>query len=346
MHSGIPSGLELEPSRSSLRSLPQEDVERHDPRYVDIAPFLRKFCACCPCCCCLISGPKLNEDGDEISESSSVTPVPFLVNKNVMVILFLSFLYSLTDSLWDGTVLTTYLIEIDSSRNEYIGYMEAIRAFSNLISIFPVYVLSERYGRSFVLKFAGMLNFYGVVLNTVLILYVGDGEDLSQKGTDMVFRLYYLVMVLEGTINSVLQGPVISLFADSVTMAYRSDFFVVQYIIFILASFLGPLVSIIFFSIWGNSFQIDILGKVLLVGMVLELFVSLTLFLTKDEWTLNEPEDTSNQPFELSERVKSKRERYKNIVPAGLFFCSFVISSGFGMTIRFFPLYFKNDLGM
>lgn len=349
MHGGIPSGLELEPNlsnRSSHRSLNQEPyVERHDSRYVDIAPFLRQFCSCCPCCCCLISGPKFNEDGDEVeSEGSSVTPIPFLVNKNVIVILFLSFLYSLTDSLWDGTVLTTYLIEIDSDRNEYIGFMEAIRAFSNLLSILPVHILSERYGRSFVLKFAGMLNFYGVVLNTVLILYVGDGKDLSDNGTDMVFRLYYLVMVLEGTINSVLQGPVISLFADSVTMAYRSDFFVVQYIIFILASFLGPLISIFFFAIWGNEFEIKTLGNVLLVGMVLEVFVSVLLLLTKDEWTLNEPDETSNPPFELSERVKSKREKYKHIVPGVLFSCSFIISSGFGMTIRFFPLYFKNDL--
>lgn len=151
-------------------------------------------------------------------------------------------------------------------------------------------------------------------------------------------------MILEGTINSVLQGPVISLFADSVTMAYRSDFFVVQYIIFILASFLGPLISVFFFAIWGNEFEIKTLGSVLLVGMVLEVFVSVLLLLTKDEWTLNEADETSNPPFELSERVKSKREKYKHVVPGVLFSCSFIISSGFGMTIRFFPLYFKNDL--
>jgi len=341
-----------------------EEEDEDDIRKYDIAPLCRLFCFCCPCFCCFAKRHSYHSENDDDSTTRSSLPT-FFVNKNVLIILIVSFLYSFLDSFWDGAVFATFLLEVDSSRIEYVGYFEGTRAFSNLISYLIIEWSANKYGQCALLKFGGVLNLITIGLHTSLLIWIGDGKNLSNDEIDTIFGLYFLVMALEGVLNSVLQGPVIALFSQSTPLSFRSDCFVLQYMQFVMASSFGPALSIIFFAFLGNEWELTTLKTIIFVGMGLQISVSIALFSARKEWVLDDveqrigvsedsslerivqdiPEDTVlPEPQNDSHTALINKQQF--IIPLILFFSSFLISSGSGLTIRYFPLYFKNELDL
>jgi len=166
-------------------------------------------------------------------------------------------------------------------------------------------------------------------------------------------------MCLWGAASAIANGPSQALFADSLDTGDRSKWFTYTFILYLAGSVLGPTIAIIIFKTFGNHWTLRELRNVFMAGLVLELLTAPFMFMFRDipkekdadgKETGEEGGDGGGSGADDGDAVKESRKSsccglftYKSI-PKVLFAQGVVMSLGSGMTVKFFPLFFQNDM--
>ena len=80
------------------------------------------------------------------NESKSFVDVVRYGHPNVLKIIIIVFLSSLSSNIWSNTALAAYLLKIIGS-NSAVGGVEAVSGLSQLISALPVGYFADKYGK-------------------------------------------------------------------------------------------------------------------------------------------------------------------------------------------------------
>ena len=201
---------------------------------------------------------------------------------------------------------------------------------------------------------------------------------------ELSFILFAAVMALWGIGGGVINGPSQALYADSTPAGSRSVYYMYLFAAYMISSCLGPLVSIILFQTLGDEWDLSHLRAVLYVGLGLEGVAATIMFFFDDKKSLDEEdesgevEEMSNDNDEIriaggsdlrdvenTEKGNAEEEsasdahtsdeigspadelstkRKQKLIPIILCFQSLVFAVGSGMTIKFFPLFFKEEV--
>ena len=201
---------------------------------------------------------------------------------------------------------------------------------------------------------------------------------------ELSFILFAAVMALWGIGGGVINGPSQALYADSTPAGSRSVYYMYLFAAYMISSCLGPLVSIILFQTLGDEWDLSHLRAVLYVGLGLEGVAAIIMFFFDDKKSLDEEdesranEETNNdddetrmagssdlRDIENTEKITAQEEsasdahtsdeigntadelstkRKQKLIPIILCFQSLVFALGSGMTIKFFPLFFKEEV--
>jgi hypothetical protein len=121
-----------------------------------------------------------------------------------------------------------------------------------------------------------------------------------------------------------------------------------------IPSIAGPLVAIILLSYYGNHWTFDELRPVFIVGVILEFPPAVLSFFMRDDLALaNGGEEVEGEGEEQQEQQEQQEQEQncclcitKASVPYVLFTSSLLTALGSGMTIKFFPLFFKQALDL
>ena len=148
--------------------------------------------------------------------------------------------------------------------------------------------------------------------------------------------------------------------ADSLPKGERSGGFTKLFVASLLPRSVGPLISVVMFSRLGDDWSMDSIRTVFTVGLALNAPVVLLMCLFDDAAVLADDDDAAAPP-ELEETLDEEAAPAGG-APAGptacwgalgrphipyILFCSdFFVYVGAGMTVKFFPLYFKNAIGL
>jgi MFS family permease len=206
------------------------------------------------------------------------------------------------------------------------------------------------------------------------------------------------IMIFWGLGDGVVNGPCQALFADSTPSGTRSTYFTYQFVCYLSASAVGPLVSIILFQTLGDNWDMYHLRIVIYVGLILETGNAILMMLFDDNKALDEDENEDQDANEnengndedgrrngdgdedeeqqaapavslllLSSSndinnnattttitatavaaatdsiILKKRQEW---IPYIVFISGLISSLGSGMTVKFFPLFFKDEIGM
>ena len=286
-------------------------------------------------------------------------------NQNVVMTIVLCTFYGLADNLWSGTVFAAYLLILNNGSSSAVGYVEAANGLAGLFTALPVGYIADKYGRSKVIKFGGVMLIITVVLQVLLTNWVGIDEEAlanDSKKVDRSFLLFMGVMSLWGLAGGVVNGPVQALYADSTPRGTRSQYYVWLFTAYMLSSCAGPLVAIILFQYLGDDWNLADLRTVIFCGMGLELLAGATMFFFDDDKALEEGDDQTNDDDSRCDKSvdESIDEHFKNHnenaskdlierrkrIPYILFTLSLLVSFGSGMTVKFFPLFFKDTVGL
>mmetsp|Transcript_48587 Transcript_48587/g.94973 ORF Transcript_48587/g.94973 Transcript_48587/m.94973 type:complete len:494 (-) Transcript_48587:59-1540(-) len=321
-----------------------------------------------------------------ICRDVAVPCFPSPVNHNVLLTLALWGSHGIADSLWSGTVLVSYLSilasqlsESDGSkksrpRNDVVGYIEACKGFVGVVAALPIGYLADHlhHGRHRVIAFGGALTILAALSHIWLLLYIGDPHDTTHAprtspDVQHVVVLFAGVMSMWGVSVLIVDGPVSALYADSVAAGQRSRYYVYLNSTWLLGTTVGPALSILWFRSGSDRWTLSELKNIILLGVSLQGLTSILMFLFDDRKSLPEeegetgddetaessaPEEEENlvpllAPGDASARadLESLSHRRRKI-PYVLFMTEVVFALASGMTIKFFPLYFKNTVGM
>jgi len=186
------------------------------------------------------------------------------------------------------------------------------------------------------------------------------------------------IMVFWGLGDGVVNGPCQALFADSTPEGQRSTYFTYQFVCYLSASAVGPFVSIILFQTLGDEWDMYHLRLVIYAGLGMEVCNAWLMMLFDDNKALDEEEQqavvvrnnsgteedsgddvpsgrsdeeiedgsvssSSSSSSETPETPIQKRQKW---IPYLVFTSGLISSLGSGMTVKFFPLFFKDEVGM
>ena len=106
----------------------------------------------------------------------------------------------------------------------------------------------------------------------------------------------------------------------------------------------GPFLAALLFLVLGNNWGVDILREVLIVGAIIMLTGSVIQVLMHDKYSLgNESESLLQQHNETNNlKTEKKLSLIQTLaIPLSLVTLGTIIGLGAGMTVRFFPIFFK-----
>ena len=285
-------------------------------------------------------------------------------NHNVVVMQGLKLSTGLADNVWSGTVLASYLYEIMGKSNSYAGYIEAAQGMSSLVVSVPVGLLADRGSKARVIAAGGLMLPVAVAATSFAVVYGVEHE--SERFVS--FFTFMGALMLWGAVQAIQNGPGQALFADSTPKGERSRYMQKIFSLNMCASVLGPALSLLLFVLHGDSWDLISLRNVFLVGMGLEVFAGVAMLLFRDDCALTEEDapppaaDADAAPAATAtaataahapagaaddaggEAAAARRRAW--LVPRILFASNLMFGVASGMTIKFFPLFFKNKCGM
>ncbi|CAK4085047.1 unnamed protein product [Aphanomyces euteiches] len=281
----------------------------------------------------------------------------------------LAYLFTLTyfscNSIIFQQVLSGFIFVLTGS-NEPVGVVKGVQGITQMIAAIPGGWACDHFRRDTILKVASVLGVFCAVLSMVAF-YIGH------------MLLIYVTFGCWG-LFSALQSPALeALFADSIPNGERSFPITVKHMLMNTAFIVGPAICVVFFLIYGDSWNLAGLQAVLMLGTVIGLPPLVLLYFFNDDLayanytskpkarTLSFVDEDGAVEYAIADDKADAGTEMANLVPKEqpetlqantflffgprhvpylLFFSDFVICNGAGMTVSFFPLFFQHDYNL
>ena len=251
------------------------------------------------------------------------------MNRNVRNSYIFTSLQSFGRGIWMGNILSLYIVLFSEqangffglTSNELLGITAGISGISMTLIVFPAGVLADKFSRAKILKISGFLGF-------IAMSYLALSSNI------------YMIMVslfLWGAFQGLSRPAFDSILADSLPTGNRSETYSRIHFVQQAAMAIGPFMNIFLFYILGDVWDIAILKIVLLFGLSFSLLSTIILFFFSDDETMGHesesPEDFSN----INNTIIATKK-----IPILLVTSNVIIGMGAGMTVKFFPVFFKS----
>jgi len=270
------------------------------------------------------------------------------MNYNVRIAYLFSALAGLADGVGNSTALPAYIYLLTGT-NAKVGYAEALQGSAEAAAAIPIGLLVDRakVKRQTVLRFGG---FVGLLVAGALAVAV-------------YYEHYYglcLALLLSGIWNAFNNVPVDAIFADSIPTGQRSSAYNISYGLILTSQAAGPLIAIVIFHYFGNHWTVTECRNVVYVACGTVVGAAITQCLFLDRHKLGEESEAvqvtaaqRDPPAEDAEDNETLIGGGKaalcgwltpNAVPWIIGASEIVIGFASGMTIKFFPLFFLNEV--
>ncbi|MFQ5981504.1 MAG: MFS transporter [Candidatus Heimdallarchaeota archaeon] len=224
---------------------------------------------------------------------------------------------------------------------------------SNVLSIFILILANES------TTTLGLVTMVGGLVSTIFIFPSGYIVDRWRRDIfiwigAILFSLAVLILAFSTTIEMIIVAQLVigvgwgisetareALLADSLPSGTRSEIYARLFFLNMALSAVGPAVNIILFFILGDSWDLSILRIVIFASFILILISSVAILFMADKHALGkESESLAYRPFDDS------KERSSFTIPIILVGSGLIIGFGAGMTVAFFPVFFRNEYNL
>lgn len=255
------------------------------------------------------------------------------LNTNVKLSFFFEALQSFGRGIWMGNIFSLYIvIFVESSQgvfgftpNELLGITAGVSGIAMTAIVFPAGFMADKYPRQVLLRIAAIV---GIIAMLQLAL------------ANSIF-LILIAMLLWGAFQGIARPAFESILADSLPSGNRSGIYARLHLTRQIAMASGPFLNVILFIILGDVWDISILKSVMLVGIIISLLSTITLFLFRDERSMGQESESlyhnneeSTSQLELTKKAKK--------IPILLVASDIIVGMGAGMSIKFFPVFFRS----
>ncbi|CAL1148056.1 unnamed protein product [Cladocopium goreaui] len=276
--------------------------------------------------------------------TAAVTPVarrsPW--THNVICGIVATAFYRMGAGLYMMTVLPSFILLVGGN-NFDVGFAEGLQGLANLLSAMPAGYIADKWSRRACIRMGTCLTFLsaGCLLLAVIIA----------KPKDFVpFVLLCLALALQGICDGIINGPLAALMDDSCPAGRRSDVESMNASVGGVAASVGPLLGLIVFATTGNTWTTFSMKVVICVGIFLSLLAIIPCLLMHDKYALAESSEAVHLQKNLleSQRWRSEQSTCFGLVTVQrvcivMFINQLILTIGAGMTVKFFPVFFKEE---
>jgi MFS family permease len=250
-------------------------------------------------------------------------------HRNVHLMLCFSFFSGLASAIAQAGLFDTFLYILSSESNSAVGLAESISGITQVLAVLPSGYIADKFSRSAILRICAGVSVCFVFLSVLGVYY----DSVS---------LVYSSLVVFGMYSAVESSASFALFSDSLPQGDRALWMSRVAVLTQVAMGVGPLVSLVMFYYLGNEWSPSILKKVLVFGFIL--FIPANAFLLT--WKDIPPSVYSSSFLAEADHPFLERLRVQSLAPYLICLNDVITCVGAGMTVKFFPLFFKNDYGL
>ncbi|MFX0114097.1 MAG: MFS transporter [Candidatus Hodarchaeota archaeon] len=222
-------------------------------------------------------------------------------------------------------ILSIFILILANESTTMLGLVTMVAGLVSTIFIFPVGYIVDRWRRD-------------------VFIWIGALFQALAMGILVISTTIEMVLVAQlfaGAGWGVSGTAREALLADSLPSGTRSEIYARLFFLNMAFSAVGPALNIILFFILGDSWNLSILRMVIFVSFIFILISSIASLFMADRHALGkESESLAYRPFDDS------KERSSFGIPIILVASGLVIGFGAGMTVAFFPVFFKNEYGI
>ena len=259
-------------------------------------------------------------------------------------------------SLWSQSVLSTFVYLLRNDNPEAVGLITAVMGMSQLIISFPTGIMADRYRRDSYLQLGSAVGLVAVGV-TLFSLWKDSYQWLT------------VALAVWGLMWGISSTSISALFADSIHDGDRSYYFTQLSIIIKVGNTAGPLVALVLFALLGDEWTLRDCAIVMGVGQLLCLpAVFLLCFLSDDAAVPEVPQnglteallegstasDSSSSDSNEDTTLESEETQRMpwpccclpehRVIPVLVALADVMGGLGAGMSIRYFPIFFFDNL--
>ncbi|GAB9468095.1 hypothetical protein Gpo141_00005421 [Globisporangium polare] len=240
---------------------------------------------------------------------------------NVKFVLLFTLAFWSASSLISQQVLAGYVFVLTGS-NKPVGIVKGIQGLTQLLCALPAGFAADFLRRDRILAVAG-------VIGVVTALLTGFAFQLGS------LPLIYVSFALWGVFAAVQSPAMEALFADSVPLGQRSLPFTIKHVVLNAALVVGPLCAIALFWYYGDTWDLEVLRPVMLVGTFLAALSMAALFQFNDDMAYENQQHVLAIERELSSIERNFSVEISEYVPEELD----GTSDGLPLTLAFSPIH-------
>jgi len=309
-------------------------------------------------------------DTNSSNEDSVSTNPPTQKSRNINLILAYTFIAFSARSLWNQSVLSAFVYLIKNDDPKFVGILTGIMGTTQLLSSFPAGILADKFRRDTMLKIASVIGAIAAICTFA-----------AAQSLNFVFL--GLALAIWGLFWGICNTSILAMFADSIEDGERTHYFTQRTILQYLGNASGPKVALIMFLNLGDKWTVQACSTVVGTGQLLSIPAILLLCFLKDEDVVNNDygsdeticsndeldEEANDQRSTLLEEpllvngsdVEDHNEDSTSTSSSGIFLYIIPerravpilitladVTSGLaaGMSIRYFPIFFLENLKM
>jgi len=240
-------------------------------------------------------------------------------------------IYGLAAAIAQMGIFDTYLYMRSNDSNSAVGLAESVSGITQVLVVLPAGYIADRFSRSKILRYCMILAFIFVGISIYGIYF------------DSIHYIY-LSLILGGIYNAIQNSTSFALFSDSIPQGDRASWMSKVAVITQISMGVGPLLGYFLFKYFGDVWDISVLHTILIIGFLL--MIPANMFLAN--WS-DIPKGTFSPPvnpdIDSPLLVSPTKVVSASIVPYIVCMNDVITCIGAGMTVKFFPLFFKNDYG-
>lgn len=213
-------------------------------------------------------------------------------SENIRLILAFTLFAFAGRSLWSQSVLSTLVYLLRNDDPESVGFVTAVMGITQLIASFPTGILADRHRRDSLLKVASLVGLLAVIVTLF---------SLNRES----YQWLTVALAVWGLFWGIANTSLSALFADSIQEGDRSFYFTRRSIILKVGNMAGPLAALALFAALGDKWTIRDCSIVMAVGQITCLPAMFILCFLNDDHAVQHDDDDELRQALLMPRATS-----------------------------------------
>ncbi|MFX1534115.1 MAG: MFS transporter [Promethearchaeota archaeon] len=247
----------------------------------------------------------------------------FHLNRNIQIAFIQSFFGSIGMGIMWG-VMPVFIAEITGSII-LLGLITTVSGIASTLILFPSGFLADYWRRDGLIIIGGFF----AALGTFLVVMANSYEALL------------FAQIIIGFSQGLYGSPIEALIADSTETGLRSKIYSQLYFVRSVFSAIGPFLGVFLALLLGDYWGVEVLRSLLFFGAIIWFLGFISTLFMRDSRSLGKESESENiNPTQYTEN-QIARSSFK--VPIIIVLSGIIIGLGAGMTVQYFPLFFKDE---